>query len=104
MTGAARPDAGGEPAVDPWAEAGLAELGLRAGQVVRFRRRPGERWHQATVERRERDGSIGLRDGKGAARALPLDLVEVRGRGPRGGEVWAPLPTVAGTAEQRRLL
>jgi hypothetical protein len=32
-----------------------------------------------------------VRDGKGAARALPLDRLEVRGTGPRGGVVWEPV-------------
>ena len=52
-------------------------------------RRPGalaaghgrRRGWRAPVERRERDGSIGVRDGRGAARALPLDRLEVRTTG-----------------------
>lgn len=93
-----------EPAPDPWADAGLAELGLRGGDTVRFRPTPGARWRDATVERRERDGSVGLRDGRGAARAIAVDQLEVRRRGPRGGTVWEPLTRVAGRTEQRRLL
>jgi hypothetical protein len=82
----------------------LAELGLAEGDAVRFRRRDGERWKPATVARRETDGSVGLRDTKGALRALPLALVEVRTTGPRGGVVWEPLTDRAGRTEQMKLL
>jgi hypothetical protein len=85
-------------------EPGLTELGLRRGDRVRFRRRADERWKPATVERRERDGSIGLRDGRGAARAIAVDHIEVRDTGPRGGVVWEPLPERAARTEQMRLL
>lgn len=85
-------------------DSALAELGLDAGEEVRFRRRASERWRRAVVERRERDGSIGLRDEHGRARAVPLEDVEVRQRGPRGGLRWQPLAERAATTEQRRLL
>jgi hypothetical protein len=84
-------------------EAGLAALGLTEGARVRFRRRDGERWKDGTVVRRENDGSLGVRDAKGALRALPLELVEVRGTGPRGGVVWEPLPELAARTEQMGL-
>lgn len=83
---------------------GLAEIGLVAGAVVRFRRRDTERWKEATVTRREADGSLGICDAKGAMRALPLDAVEVRERGPRGGVMWVPLTEWAQRTEQLRLL
>ena len=54
--------------------------------------------------RRERDGSVGLRDAKGASRAIAIDLIEVRTAGPRGGVVWEPLTERAGRTEQLRLL
>jgi hypothetical protein len=84
-------------------EIGLAELGLDAGDRVRFRRRDGEHWKDGTVVRRESDGSLGVRDAKGAMRALPLDLVEVRATGPRGGVVWEPVPERAARTEQMGL-
>ena len=77
------------PPPSPYPDASLAELGLSEGDVVRFRRLDDERWKQATVERREKDGSVGLRDGKGASRALPIDRIEVRTAGRRGGVRWA---------------
>ena len=89
---------------EPYPAAGLAELGLTEGDAIRFRRRDAERWKAGTVARREADGSLGVRDGKGALRALPLDLVEVRTTGPRGGVVWEPLPERAARTEQMRLL
>lgn len=88
----------------PFPELGLAELGLTPGDQVRFRRSPSERWKSATVVRRERDGSVGLSDGKGAARAIPVEQIEVRTQGPRGGVIWEPLPERAARTEQMRLL
>ena len=73
------------PAVD------LAAFGLRAGASVRFRRGGRGRWHAGRLERIERDGSIGVRDEKGASRALRAELVEVATDGPRGGARWEPL-------------
>jgi hypothetical protein len=82
----------------------LAELGLKRGDRVRFRRRDTERWKEAVVERREKDGGVGLRDAKGAARSMAVDRIEVRGRGPRGGVSWEPLTEVAARTEQMKLL
>jgi len=82
----------------------LAALGLTAGEAVRFRRTPGSRWRLATVERVERDGSLGLRDQKGAARAIPRELVEVATTGPRGARTWEPVVERAARTEQLRLL
>ena len=82
---------------------GIAVLGLRAGDRVRFRR-PSGGWTEARVEGRERDGSVRLRDGKAAARAIPIDRLEVRTTGPRGGHRWQPLSEVAAATEQLRLL
>jgi hypothetical protein len=78
----------------------LLDLGLRPGEPARFRRRENERWKEATIVRLERDGSIGLRDAKGASRAVPMNLVEVRAEGPRGGKRWEPLPDRANRVEQ----
>lgn len=78
----------------------LVEVGLHRGDVVRFRRRPSARWEEATVERRERDGSIGVRDGRGAARAFAIERLEVRTSGPRGARTWEPLGDRATREEQ----
>ncbi len=78
----------------------LAELGLRAGDCVRFRRRDADRWRQGVVDRREKDGSVGIRDAKGASRAILPDRIEVKDRGPRGGVVWEPLTERAARTEQ----
>ncbi|HEV7885920.1 MAG TPA: hypothetical protein VGO92_00060 [Acidimicrobiales bacterium] len=82
----------------------LEHLGLAPGEPVRFRRRPNERWHNGTAVARERDGSLAVRDGKGASRAIPLDLVEVKASGPRGAPKWEPLLDRAARIEQLRLL
>jgi hypothetical protein len=87
----------------PTDDTALAALGLRSGDQVRFRRRDSERWKEAVVERREKDGSLGLRDDKGASRAIELDLVEVRTTGPRGGVVWEPVSERAARTEQMPL-
>jgi hypothetical protein len=83
---------------------GLVSIGLRKGDRVRFRRAVDEHWKEAEVMRRERDGSIGLRDEKGASRAIAIDLVEVRTTGPRGGVVWEPVTERAARDEQLKLL
>ena len=81
-------------------ERALLEVGLRVGDRVRWRRATGGSWLEGTVERRERDGSIGVRDGRGSARSLPLDRLEVKGTGPRGGRVWEPVAHRAERDEQ----
>lgn len=91
-----RPD----PTPAALAESALLEVGLRPGDTVRFRRTEGGAWKPAKVERRERDGSIGVRDERGAARAIPLERLEVRTRGPRGGTVWEPVRQRAERDEQ----
>ncbi len=79
---------------------GLAPLGLTAGDRVRWRDRKSSRWREGRVIGRERDGSVGVRDGRGASRALRVDRLEVRDRGPRGGVVWEPLPERMARTEQ----
>jgi hypothetical protein len=93
-----------DPTPAPLAESALLEVGLRPGDRVRFRQRDGGAWREATVERRERDGSVGLRDERGAARALPLDRLQVRTTGRRGGTMWEPVVDRAGRDEQLGLL
>jgi hypothetical protein len=82
----------------------LEALGLVPGMAVRFRRAEATRWRSAVVERVEKDGSLGLRDGKGAARAIPIELVEVATTGPRGARTWEPVAERAARTEQMRLL
>lgn len=89
-----------EPTPAALAESALVVLGLRPGDRVRFRRLDGGAWKEAKVERRERDGSVGIRDERGAARAIPLDRLQVRTTGPRGGSVWEPLAERAVRDEQ----
>jgi len=83
---------------------GLTILGLVPGERVRFRRDGNTRWQEAVVTRRESDGSVGLTDRRGAARALPVERIEVRCCGPRGGSGWEPLTARASRTEQLRLL
>ena len=82
----------------------LAALGLTPGMPARFRRSAASRWRPATIERIERDGSLGLRDDRGAARAIPLEQVEVATTGPRGARTWEPVLERAARTEQLRLL
>jgi hypothetical protein len=78
----------------------LEQLGVRAGDRVRFRRRDSERWKEAVVERLEKDGSLGLREANGASRANDLELFEVRSTGPTGGVVLEPVGERAAPPEQ----
>jgi hypothetical protein len=75
---------------------GLAELGLEIGQLVRYIGSSDKRYRDGVVLRRERDGSVGLRDERGRARAIPPERIEVRVVGPRGGEQWIPLTEAGG--------
>lgn len=93
-----------DPTPAPLADSALLEVGLRPGDIVRFRRAEGGVWRQARVERRERDGSIGVRDEQGAARALPVERLQVRTTGRRGAVVWEPVSERAGRDEQLGLL
>ncbi|HET9692469.1 MAG TPA: hypothetical protein VFP61_15060 [Acidimicrobiales bacterium] len=85
-------------------DAGLDLLGLRPGEAVRWQARDGGRWHAGTVTRREVDGSIGVVDARGGARSLPVERLQVRRSGPRGGAGWEPLAVRAGRSEQLCLL
>ena len=89
-----------EPTPAALAESALLAIGLRPGDRVRFRKADGGSWQEAKVERRERDGSVGVRDGRGAARAITLDRLQVRTTGPRGGVVWEPVTDRADRDEQ----
>ena len=104
MPPARRPASKRAPEPEPFASTGLAEIGIAEGDRVRFRRRDGERWKEAVVSRREADGSVSVRDARGSLRALPLDAIEIRFLGPRGGIVWEPLTERAARTEQMRLL
>ena len=93
-----------DPTPAPLAESALLEVGLRPGDRVRFRQREGASWKEGTVERRERDGSIGVRDERGAARAITIERLQVRTTGKRGGVMWEPVTERAGRDEQLGLL
>lgn len=75
---------------------GLAEIGLEIGQIVRYQGGTDKRSHDGVVLRRESDGSVGLRDERGRARAIAIEAIEVRILGPRGGEQWIPLTDAGG--------
>src|SRR3546814_17146290 len=79
-----------EPTPAALTESALLQVGLRPGARVRFRRSTGGTWQEAVVERREKDGSVRVRDRRGAARAHPIDHLPVSTTGPRGGAVWDP--------------
>ena len=74
----------------------LADVGLEIGQLVRYMGRSDKRFREGVVLRRERDGSIGLRDDNDRARAIPVEDIEVRVLGPRGGEQWIALTDSGG--------
>lgn len=74
----------------------LAQVGLEIGQLVRYLGTSDKRPHDGVVLRRERDGSIGLRDDRGRARAIAVECIEVRVVGPRGGEQWVALTDASG--------
>jgi hypothetical protein len=88
---------GGRPTAGP---PDLVALGLVPGDRVRWRDRTRARWREGRVVGRERDGSVGVRDGRGASRALRPGRLEVASRGPRGGATWEPVAERAARTEQ----
>jgi hypothetical protein len=103
-TGADRDRSGATPAPASATPSPLLALGLRAGDTVRFRRTPTGRWIEGTVVGREKDGSVSVRDRRGAARAIVAERLQVRSEGPRGGTVWLPVTERATGCEQLDLL
>ena len=89
-----------DPTPAALAESALLEVGLRPGDRVRFRRTEGGAWKEARVERRERDGSVGVRDDRGASRSIAVDRLQVRTTGPRGGAIWEAVADRAERDEQ----
>ena len=82
----------------------LTELRLRPGDRVRFQHAPGGRWHEGTVHRRERDGSVALHEtGNGAARAIAADRLHVLTGDGRKAR-WEPVVARAARPEQLSLL
>lgn len=81
----------------------LERLALRGGERIRFLRADRSRWQDGIVVGVERDGSLSVRDTKGASRAVPLEHVLVRVQGSRGATRWEPLLDRAGRTEQLEL-
>lgn len=105
MAGATSPGLPAAPGGGPGADlAGLAHLGLQAGEAVRWQAGSNGRWRSGTATHRERDGSIGVTDSRGAARSLPVERIHVHCVGPRGGVAWENLTVRAGRNEQLCLL
>jgi hypothetical protein len=81
-------------------EGALDDVGLSAGERVRWQRRSGGHWHEGVVIRREPDGSIAVHDEEGAWRSLPVDRLETRARTRRGATRWQPVTTRAAHPHQ----
>jgi len=81
----------------------LGVLGLSPGEEVRWRLVGSSRSRKGAVVRRERDGSVTIRDDDGGLRSVPVERIDVRREGRRGATGWEPLTTRAGRAEQLRL-
>lgn len=81
----------------------LRQLGLHAGEPIRFRRHERGRWVVGAISGVGADGSITLRDPDGNARSLRPERLEVRRPGPRGHLRWSVVSDVAVTWEQLAL-
>ena len=81
----------------------LAAIGLRPGELARFRRNDGGRWIDGRLTRVEPDGSVTLHDRDGSARSLRPERVQVRRPGGRGHLTWQFVSEVATTWEQLEL-
>ena len=84
---------------------GVEALGLRVGDRVRFKPVGGgpRRWTEGVVTGREKDGSVAVRDGKGASRAVRPERLEVRRARRRGGHAWESVAERAARIEQLAL-
>ncbi|HEY8547240.1 MAG TPA: hypothetical protein VIL36_19400 [Acidimicrobiales bacterium] len=71
--------------------ADLADVGLREGDPVRWRRHDGGHWQSGTVIGLERDGSVAVRDADGAWRSIVAERLEARRPNRRGRLVWQPV-------------
>ena len=85
----------GEPSLDA--------LYLQVGDRVRFRKSSTGRWNEALVEGLSRDGSVAVRDGKGATRSIPAGRLEVKVKTKRGLFQWQPVVGRAERSAQRPL-
>jgi hypothetical protein len=81
----------------------LAQLGLRHGEAIRFRRSDRGHWVVGRVAGIAPDGSVTLHDPDGSARSLRPERVEVRRPGPHGRLRWHLVCDVAITWEQLEL-
>ena len=81
---------------------GVEVLGLHVGDRVRFTPHGGgpRRWTEGVVVGREKDGSVAVRDTKGASRAVRLERLEVRRARRRGGNSWESVAERAARIEQ----
>ena len=84
---------------------GVEALGLRVGDRVRFKSIGGgpRQWHEGVVVDREKDGSVAVRDHKGASRAVRVERLEVRRPRRRGGQAWESVAERAARIEQLAL-
>jgi hypothetical protein len=80
-------------------------LGLHLGDRVRFKPLGGaaRQWNEGCVTGIEKDGSVAVRDTKGAARALRPERLEVRQTSRRGGHRWESVAQRAARTEQLAL-
>jgi hypothetical protein len=83
----------------------VEELGLRVGERVRFRPIGGgpRQWTEGTVVGIEKDGSVAVRDTKGAWRAVRIERLEARRSRRRSGATWEPVAERAAHIEQLAL-
>ena len=81
----------------------LRVLGIEPGRRLRFRERGGGRWQEGRAVGIERDGSIGVVDARGRARAIDVDRIEVCMAGRRGASRWEAMGVVAARTEQMGL-
>lgn len=81
----------------------LDALGLAPGERVRWRRQEGSHWQYGAVIRRERDGSVAVRDSDGAWRSIPVARLEAQGLTRRGTRRWQSVDERAARQIQLRL-
>jgi hypothetical protein len=93
------------PQPTPVSTEALDQLGLRAGDAVRFspNARGQARLQNGTLRGSNKDGSLTISDGKGASRAIPPDRVWRSSKTKRGRVCWVPVMASEGEEVQLQL-
>lgn len=76
----------------------LEDYGVEVGDPCRFRPRPNARWQTGRILGVSKDGAVHV-SGNGF-RTFPIDRIEIKTYGPKGGVHWqVPVPVTRSAPE-----